>query len=98
MFRLTGRLQARLHHKDSEVRAVITNFIPVFFSRGVVQISAYIDAMLASLLPVGAVAALFNAQVLYTLPVSLFGTAISAAELPAMSSIAASDTEVGATS
>ena len=96
VFRLTGRLQARLHHKDSEVRAVITNFIPVFFSRGVVQISAYIDAMLASLLPVGAVAALFNAQVLYTLPVSLFGTAISAAELPAMSSIAASDTEVGA--
>ncbi len=75
---------------------MIANFIPVFFSRGVVQISAYIDAMLASLLPVGAVAALFNAQVLYTLPVSLFGTAISAAELPAMSSIAASETEVAA--
>jgi putative peptidoglycan lipid II flippase len=61
-----------------------------------VQIRAYIDAMLASLLPVGAVAALFNAQVLYTLPVSLFGMAISAAELPAMSSIVAAETEVAA--
>ena len=68
----------------------------MFISRGVVQISAYIDAMLASLLPVGAVAALFNAQVLYTLPVSLFGMAVSAAELPAMSSIVAADTEVAA--
>ena len=66
----------------------------MFVSRGVVQISAYIDAMLASLLPVGAVAALFNAQVLYTLPVSLFGMAVSAAELPAMSSIVGADTEV----
>jgi putative peptidoglycan lipid II flippase len=75
---------------------VVKNFAPVFVSRGVVQISAYIDAMLASLLPVGAVAALFNAQVLYTLPVSLFGMAVSAAELPAMSSIVAADTEVAA--
>ena len=34
----------------------------------------------------GAVAGLTNAQTLYTLPVSLFGMAVSAAELPAMSS------------
>jgi putative peptidoglycan lipid II flippase len=53
-------------------------------SRGVVQLSAFIDAMLASLLPTGAVTGLSNAQVLYTLPVSLFGISISAAELPAM--------------
>ena len=31
------------------------NFVPVFISRGVVQVSAYIDALLASLLPTGAV-------------------------------------------
>ena len=72
---------------------VVRNFVPVFISRGVVQISAYIDAMLASLLPTGAVAALFNAQVLYTLPVSLFGMAVSAAELPAMSGIVAAETD-----
>jgi putative peptidoglycan lipid II flippase len=53
------------------VRTVIRNFFPVFIGRGVVQISAFIDTILASLLPSGAVAGLANAQVLYTLPVSL---------------------------
>ena len=47
---------------------VIRNFVPVFFSRGVLQLSAYIDGLLASLLPVGGVSALANAQTLYTLP------------------------------
>jgi putative peptidoglycan lipid II flippase len=50
-----------------------------------VQISAYIDAFLASWLPTGAVSALAYAQTLYTLPVSLFGMSVSAAELPVMS-------------
>ena len=59
--------------------------LPVFVSRGVVQISAYVDAFLASCLPTGAVAALSNAQTLYLLPVSLFGMSVSAAELPQMS-------------
>ncbi|HEX8765239.1 MAG TPA: murein biosynthesis integral membrane protein MurJ, partial [Candidatus Acidoferrum sp.] len=67
------------------VAIVVRNFIPVFFGRGVLQISAYIDALLASLLPTGAVAALSYAQTLYTLPVSLFGMSMSAAELPVMS-------------
>ena len=58
-----------------------------FVSRGVVQISAYIDTLLASLLPTGAVTGLTNAQLLYTLPVSLFGMSVSAAELPAMSAM-----------
>lgn len=69
----------------AHVRTVTRNFVPVFFSRGVVQISAYIDTVLASLLPTGAVTGLTNAQLLYTLPVSLFGMSVSAAELPAMS-------------
>ncbi len=65
------------------MRTVVRNFFPVFVSRGVVQISAYVDAWLASLLPTGAVSAFAYAQTLYTLPVSLFGMAVSAAELPA---------------
>jgi putative peptidoglycan lipid II flippase len=73
----------------AEVRAVVRNFVPAFFSRGVVQMSAYIDTLLASLLPAGAVAGLTNAQVLYTLPVSLFGMSVAAAELPAMSGVTA---------
>ena len=70
---------------DINVRKVLTNFIPVFVSRGVVQISAFVDAMLAGFISSQAVAALTYAQSLYTLPVSLFGMSVSAAELPAMS-------------
>ena len=83
------RLRAEAH-----VRTVVNNFFPVFLSRGVVQISAYIDAWLGSFLGTGAVSALGYAQTLYTLPVSLFGMAVSAAELPAMSSEIGSSTEV----
>jgi putative peptidoglycan lipid II flippase len=81
---------------SSNVRAVVRNFVPVFIARGVVQLSAYVDAFLASFLPTGAVAALLNAQTLYLLPVSLFGMSISVAELPAMSSALGSDENISA--
>ena len=92
--RLAPRMRARIGWRDPQVATVFRNFTPAFVSRGVVQLSAYIDQLLASLLPVGAVAALGYAQTLYTLPVSLFGMAISAAELPAMSSALGEHAEV----
>lgn len=76
------------------VRTVVKNFAPVVVSRGVVQISAYIDNILASLLPAGAVSALAYAQTLYLLPVSLFGMSVSVAELPAMSQASGSESEI----
>jgi putative peptidoglycan lipid II flippase len=76
---------------SEHVRTVGRNFVPVFISRGVVQLSAYIDALLASLLPTGAVTGISNAALLYTLPVSLFGVSVAASELPAMSGAAALD-------
>ena len=85
VLKLLGGLKLSLAHQAEHVREIIHNFFPVFISRGVVQISAYIDAFLASWLPTGAVAALGYAQTLYTLPVSLFGMSVSAAELPVMS-------------
>ena len=85
VLKLLGGLSLTLAHQAENVRTVIRNFFPVFISRGVVQISAYIDAFLASWLPDGGVAALSYAQTLYTLPVSLFGMSVSAAELPVMS-------------
>lgn len=85
VLKLLGGLKLSLAHQAEHVHAVIHNFFPVFVSRGVVQISAYIDAFLASWLPTGAVSALAYAQTLYTLPVSLFGMSVSAAELPVMS-------------
>ncbi|MGH9928821.1 MAG: lipid II flippase MurJ, partial [Pyrinomonadaceae bacterium] len=85
VLRLVRRLRPALDIANEHVRTVIRNFFPVFMSRGVVQISAFVDSMLASFLPTGSVNALMYAQSLYTLPVSLFGMAVSAAELPAMS-------------
>jgi putative peptidoglycan lipid II flippase len=73
------------------VREVVRNFVPVFGSRGVVQLSAYVDVWLASFVSRvfhGALSGLQTAQTLYLLPVSLFGMSVSAAELPEMSSVA----------
>jgi putative peptidoglycan lipid II flippase len=91
--RLLGGIRPRLVRASASVREVLHNFGPVFVGRGVVQISAYVDTVLASLLPTGAVAGLSYAQVLYTLPVSLFGMSVSAAELPAMASAVGSEAE-----
>ena len=96
VLRLARHIRVRLETRDGQVREVIRNFVPVFISRGVVQISAYVDAFLASWLGKGAVAGLTNAQTLYTLPVSLFGMAVSAAELPAMSSALGDEGQVAA--
>ena len=68
-----------------EVRTVVKNFWPALMSRGANQISSYVDGVIASLLGRGAVAALTNAQLLNTLPMSLFGMAVSASELTTMS-------------
>lgn len=54
----------------------------VIAGRGIVQLSAYLDLVIASLLAAGAVAALGYAQVLYLLPVSVFGMSVAAAALP----------------
>jgi putative peptidoglycan lipid II flippase len=83
-----------LETKNMHVQIVLKNFIPSLISRGVVQVSSYIDNILASLLPTGAVSNLAYAQTLYILPVSLFGMSISASELPEMSSITGSKEEV----
>jgi len=96
VLRLVRRLRVRPDTRSGSVREVIRNFVPVFISRGVVQISAFVDGMLASPLPTGAVTGLANAQTLYTLPVSLFGMAVSAAELPAMSSALGGQADVAA--
>ncbi len=85
VLKLVPHLRLSLTTRLHSVREIIRNFVPVVISRGVVQLSAYIDSILASFLPSGAVAALGYAQSIYMLPISLFGMSISAAELPTMS-------------
>jgi putative peptidoglycan lipid II flippase len=95
VLRLLGGLRLSLSRQTENVKTVVVNFFPVFFSRGVVQISAYVDGFIASFLPTAAVSALASAQLLYTLPVSLFGMSVSAAELPQMSGAVGSESQVG---
>ena len=96
VLRLARRMRFRTETDDPNVREVVRNFGPVFVGRGVGQLSAYIDTLLSTLLPKGAITALFNAQTIYMLPVSLFGMSISAAELPAMSSALGGEAEIAA--
>jgi len=67
------------------LRSVFHNLTPVVVSRGVINLTTYVDNVLASLLPTGAVAALNYGQLLYMVPISLFGYSVAASELPAMS-------------
>src|SRR5208282_1730014 len=89
----------RLHFRRivAPLRTVFSNLAPVVGSKGVAQISGYIDNILASLLPTGAVAALGAGQIFYLLPVSLFGLSVAASELPTMSRASGTVEEIGAT-
>jgi putative peptidoglycan lipid II flippase len=93
-----GGFRRRWERHRAEVATVARNFFPVFLGRGVTQLSGFIDTMIASLpiLGSGAQVTLQYAQLLYGLPVSLFGMAVSAAELPAMSSVIGHEDEVKA--
>jgi putative peptidoglycan lipid II flippase len=96
VLRLARGLDLKLRLRSTHLRQVVSSFGPVFLGRGVVQISAYIDNLLASFLSTGAVTALYNAQTIYLLPVSLFGMSVSAAELPLMSGTLGDTQEVSA--
>jgi putative peptidoglycan lipid II flippase len=96
VLRLSRGLDLGLRLRSLHVQKVVGNFGPVLLSRGVVQISAYVDNLLASFLSTGAVTALYNAQTIYLLPVGLFGMSVSAAELPLMSGTIGSADEVHA--
>lgn len=94
VLRVAPELTHRHGGVGEEVRDVFRHAVPAVISRGVGQVSAYVDTLLASLLGTGAVADLTYAQTLYLLPVSLFGMSVSAAELPAMArEVGGPDTE-----
>ncbi len=67
------------------VREALVAWGPVVAGRGVVQIAGYVDLFLATLLATGAAGADRYAQMLYILPISLFGMSIAASELPELS-------------
>ncbi|MEX2180132.1 MAG: murein biosynthesis integral membrane protein MurJ [Gemmatimonadaceae bacterium] len=91
VFRVAPALRLSLGRGNEAVRRVMRNFVPAFFGRGVVQVNAYIDQLIASFLPTGAISLLFYSQTITMLPISLFGMSVSAAELPEMSSATGDD-------
>ena len=82
VLKLERNLRLNSGRSESGFREVVRNAGPAILGRGVVQLSTYVDMVLASLLSIGAVASMRYAQTLYVLPVSLFGMSIAAAALP----------------
>jgi putative peptidoglycan lipid II flippase len=82
VLRLDREIRINTGRREPGFGETIRNAGPAILGRGVVQISSYVDMVLASLLAVGAVSRLRYAQTLYVLPVSLFGMSVAAAELP----------------
>ena len=95
--RRVGSLTPRLEWSWEPVRRVVRNMGPVAGSQGIFQISSYADVFLASFLVQGAVgapawlsgpgslAALYFAQRIAYVPLSLFGVSVAASSLPEMS-------------
>jgi putative peptidoglycan lipid II flippase len=96
VLRVAPAVRLSLARENEHVRRIVRNFVPAFFSRGVVQINGYVDQFIASFLPNGTVSLLFYAQTISVLPVSLFGMSVSAAELPEMSSIVGDEEQTAA--
>jgi putative peptidoglycan lipid II flippase len=87
-------LKIRWDTRLEGVRTAARNAGPAVMGRGVVQLSGWFDMWLASFLAAGAVAVIGYAQLLYILPISLFGMSVAAAELPELARQRSAETEV----
>jgi putative peptidoglycan lipid II flippase len=85
VLRVLQGFRLRFSLRVEGVREALQAFAPLAAGRGAVQLSGYIDMLLASFLVAGALAALGYAQTLYLLPIGLFGMSVAAAELPELS-------------
>ncbi len=96
VFRYAKHIRFAIDTTLEPVREVIRNFTPVLVGKGVVQLSGYIDSLLATLLGTAAVSALAYAQIISFLPISLFGMSVAAAELPQLSRMTGTAEEIAA--
>jgi len=85
LVRYVKGLRVSLGRGVEGVGEAVRNFGPVVAARGVVNLSGWLDLILASRLQGGAVAMMGYAQTFYMLPISLFGMSIAASELPELS-------------
>ncbi len=78
-------LRPRLPRLTPDMRQLLRLMAPGAVTAGVMQINLFVDVLLASLLPIGAVSYLYYADRLYQLPLGLIGVAIGTALLPLLS-------------
>lgn len=76
------------------IRKLFRKMGPGVFGASIAQVNLFVDMVLASLLPVGAISYLYYADRLYQLPLSVIGIAIGTALLPMLSrTLKAGDTQ-----
>jgi len=78
-------LKPRRPRLSSRIRKLFNLMIPGALGAGAAQINLFIDMILASLLPAGAISLLYYADRLYQLPLGVIGVAIGTALLPMLS-------------
>ncbi len=85
VLRLSRGFRVAFTTRVEGIRQTLRALGPMLGARGALQVSAYLDQLLASLLTVGAIIGLRYGAILYLLPFALFGASVAAAELPELS-------------
>ncbi len=81
LFGVLDSVSLSFQFREPELWAMVQRLLPQLMSKGVLQLSAYLDSMIASFLVTGSVALLGYSQLLVSLPASLFGVALSTTHL-----------------
>lgn len=76
------RLRLRRPRLTPAIRRLFALMGPAAIGAGAVQINVFIDTMIGSLLPAGAISHLYYAERLYQLPLGIIGIAVGTALLP----------------
>lgn len=84
-WRVGGPVLPGLVQPSKDLTTFFARLGPAILGSGVVQISAFVDTIIASFLPVGAIAHLYYADRLYQLPYGVIGLALGTVILPTLS-------------
>jgi putative peptidoglycan lipid II flippase len=91
VLRLLGGVRLSFSTQVGGVRQALAAFGPVVAGRGAMQLSGYLDYVLASAAAAGAAAAFRFAYALFMLPVGLFAISVAVTELPEVSRLTDDD-------
>ncbi|MEM1182451.1 MAG: murein biosynthesis integral membrane protein MurJ [Acidobacteriota bacterium] len=85
VIRLCPGLRPSLSRRVHGLKEAASAFVPAVAGRGIVQVSLYVDGVLATFLAAGAPGVISYASTLLNLPLAAFGMSVAAAELPELS-------------